>query len=346
LPRAVSLQLAGSAVLLLLASLLLRPRRREALGRPGREAIARSRPAVDEDDPMLWKETQAHARLPRRAARAAVVLLVAFAAWLLLGPAADALREWRASWGDGPAADWRRYHLNESLRNLGAGLYLLGLVAATAMAATSVTDERERGTWTSLAMTLVDGREVVRAKVAGALWAVRGLLVPFAVVWGIGLATGSVHPIGVLASAAGLVVLLGYGAALGVLASMTSPNSGRAIVVAFAALLAGNALALSFVPLGLVGRVAGSWSGLYLAGASPFVEWLALASPMDVHWSVNHRTWDVDLAMSIGPWWTRVLLVPGLIRVYLVGLALHALAAGAAMRAAAWAFHARRCSDR
>ena len=346
LPRAVGLQLAGSAIFLLLASLLLRPRRLGAWGHRGRETIARSRPAVDEDDPMLWKETQAHARFSRRVARAAVILLVAFVAWPLLGPAADAFREWRASRWDGLAADWRRYHLNEALRNLGAGLYLLGLVAATAMAATSVTGERERGTWTSLAMTLVDGRQVVRAKVAGALWAVRGLLVPFAVIWGIGLATGSVHPIGVLASAAGLVALLGYGAALGVLSSMTSPNSGRAIVVAFAALLAGNALALSFVPLDLVGQVAGTWSGLYLAGVSPFVEWLAPASPMDVHWSLNHRTWDVDLAMSLGPWGTRVLLVPGLIRVYLVGLALHALAAGAAMRAAAWAFHARHRSGR
>jgi hypothetical protein len=110
-----------------------------------------------------------------------------------------------------------------SPRRTGAGLSLLGLVAVTGMAATSVTGERERGTWTSLAMTLVDGREVVRAKVAGALWAVRGLL---------------------------------------------------------------------------------------------------------------------------GLWGTRVLVVPGFIRVYLVGLALHALAAGAAMRAAAWAFHARRRSDR
>jgi ABC-type transport system involved in multi-copper enzyme maturation permease subunit len=341
LPRAVGLQMACSAIFLLLASLLLRPRRLEAWGHRGRETIARSRPAVDEDDPMLWKETQAHARLSWRVARVAVILLVAFVAWPLLGLAADAFREWRASWWDALAADWRRYDLNEALRNLGAGLCLLGLVAATAMAATSVTGERERGTWTSLAMTLVDGGEVVRAKVAGALWAVRGLLVPFAVIWGIGLATGSVHPIGVLASAAGLVALLGYGAALGVLSSMTSPNSGRAIVVAFAALLAGNALALSFVPLDLVGQVAGSWSGLYLAGVSPFIEWLALASPMDVHWSLSHRTWDVDLAMSLGLWGTRVLLVPGLIRVYLVGLALHALAAGAAMRAAAWAFHAR-----
>ena len=217
LPRAVGLQLAGSAIFLLLASLLLRPRRLEAWGHQGRETIARSRPAVDEDDPMLWKETRAHARLPRRMVRVAVILLVAFVAWPLLGPAADAFREWRASWWDGRAADWRRYDLNEALRNLGAGLYLLGLLAATAMAATSVTGERERATWTSLAMTLVDGRQVVRAKVAGALWAVRGLLVPFAVIWGIGLATGSVHPIGVLASAAGLVTLLGYGAALGVL---------------------------------------------------------------------------------------------------------------------------------
>jgi hypothetical protein len=346
LPRAVGFQLAGSAIFLLVAALLLRPRRLEAWGYRGREVIARSRPAVDDDDPMLWKETQAHTRLSRRVARVAVILLVAFVAWPLLGPAADAFREWRASSRDGLAADWRRYHLNEALRDLGAGLYLLGLVAATAMAATSITGERERGTWTSLAMTLVDGREVARAKVAGTLWAVRGLFVPFAVIWGIGLATGSVHPIGVLASAAGLVTLLGYGAALGVLSSMTSSNSGRAIVVAFAALLFGNVLALSFVPLDLVGQVAGSWSGLYLAGVSPFVEWLALASPMDVHWSLNHRTWDVDLAMSLGLWGTRVLLVPGLIRVYLVGLALHALAACVVMRAAAWAFHARHRSGR
>ena len=346
MPRVVGLQLAGSAIFLLLASLLLRPRRLEASGQRGRATIARSRPAVAEADPMLWKETHANASLPRRVARVAVILLVAFVAWPLLAPAADAFHEWRASWWDGLAADWRRYRLNEALRNFGAGLYLLGLVAATAMAATSVTGERERGTWTSLAMTLVDGRAVVRAKVAGALWALRGLLVPFAVIWGIGLATGSVHPIGVLASAAGLVTLLGYGAALGVLSSMTAPNSQRALVVAFAVLLAGNALALAFVPLNLVGQIAGLRSGLYLAGVSPFVEWLALASRMDVHWSLNHRTWDVHLAMSPGLGGTRVLLVPGLIRVFLVGLTLHALAAVAAMRAAAWAFHAQLRSDR
>ena len=65
-------------IFLILASLLLRPRRLEAWGHQGREPIARSRPAVDEDDPMLWKETRAHARLSRRMVRLAVILLVAF----------------------------------------------------------------------------------------------------------------------------------------------------------------------------------------------------------------------------------------------------------------------------
>ena len=347
LPRAVGLQLAGSAIFLLLASLLLRPRRLEAWGHRGRETIARSRPAVDEDDPMLWKETQAHARLPRRVVRVAVILLVAFVAWPLLGPAADAFREWRASWWDGRAADWRRYDLNEALRNLGAGLYLLGLVAATAMAATSVTGERERATWTSLAMTLVDGREVVRAKVAGALWAVRGLLVPFAVIWGIGLATGSVHPIGVLASAAGLVTLLGYGAALGVLslddlAELGAGDRGRlrgpprrqrpgAVLRAPGPHRPGRRVVVGPLPGRRVAvrRVAGAG----LAHGRPLVP-----EPSDLG--------RCDLAMSLGLWGTRVLLVSGLIRVYLVGLALHALAAGAAMRAAAWAFHARHRSGR
>jgi len=139
-------------------------------------------------------------------------------------------------------------------------------------------------------MTLVSGREIVRAKVAGTLRAVRGLMIALAVLWGTGLATGSVHPAGVLAAATGLVVFLRYGAALGVLGSMVCPTSGRAILATFGVLLAGNALALVFVPLDLVGRLAGSWQAIYLAGVTPFVEWVAPVSPVEIRWSLAGRT--------------------------------------------------------
>jgi hypothetical protein len=340
LPRVVGIQLAGSALFLLLASLLLRPRRLAAWGYRGRSPRAPARPCIG-DDPVLWKERYAQGRLSRRAVRLAGAGLVALVVLPLIEPAAASFREWRASWWDDSKAVWARGSMNESLRQLNAGLYLVGLVAVAALAATSVTGERERGTWTSLEMTLVTGREVARAKVSGALRAVRGLAIPFAVLWGIGLATGSVHLLGVLAAAVGLVVFARYGAALGVLCSMICPTSAQALAATIVALFAGNAFALLFVPLDLAGRIAGTSQAIYLAGVTPFVEWVALASPVELRWARAGLTWESSIGLPGGLWGTRVLLEPGLIRTYLVSLALHALGTSVALRAAAWVFDAK-----
>ena len=266
---------------------------------------------------MLWKERHAHGRLSRRAARLAIAMLVLLVAGPLIEPASASFREWCASWRMTRRASGGAGSLNESLRQLDAGLYVIGLVAVAAMAATSVTGERERGTWTSLTMTFVDGREVARAKVSGAVRAVRGLAIPFGILWGIGLATGSVHPLGVLAPAAGLVIFLRYGAALGVLFSMISPTSGQAVAATALALFASNAIALLFVPLDLIGPLAGQWTTLYLAGVSPFVEWIALVSPVEIRWSLEGARWEKRIGLPGGLWGTRILLVPGLIRTYL-----------------------------
>jgi hypothetical protein len=341
-PRVVGTQLAGSVLFLIAASLLLRPRRLEVLRWRGREPAALSRPSVDDDDPVLWKERYAHGRLSRRAAWLAIGLLVVLFVCPLIEPAAAAFREWRASWWNGAGTDWHRGSVNEALRQFSAGLYLIGLVAVAAMAATSITGERERGTWTSLEMTLVTGPELARAKVAGALRAVRGLMIPFVVLWAIGLATGSAHPLGVVASAIGLVVFLRYGAALGVLCSMISSTSGRAIAATTAAVFASHALPLLFVPLDLIGPIAGTWQAIYLAGVTPFVEWIALVSPVEIHWYMTGQTWDSALGLPGGVWRTRVLLVPGLIRTYLASLVLHTLLTSAAIRAAAATFDAKQ----
>ncbi len=340
-PRVVGIQLAGSAIFLLLASLLLRPRRLGAWGHRGPARISPPRPDVS-DDPMLWKERYATGHLSRRASRLAIAGLVAVVVLPLIGPAVESFQEWRASWLHGAGSDWHRQLMNQWLRQVTAGLYVIGLAAVAAMAATSIAGERERGTWTSLEMTLLTGREVARAKVSGALWAVRGLAIPFAVLWGIGLATGCVHPLGVLAAAAGLVVFLRFGAAVGVLGSMVCPSPGRAIMATFLALFAANVLALLFVPLELVGALAGSWQGLYLAGVTPFVEWTALISPVEIRWALAGQSLDGAFGLPGGLWGTRVLLGPGLIRTYLVSLVLHALAGSAADRAATWRFDAGR----
>ena len=72
---------------------------------------------------------------------------------------------------------------------------------------------------------------------------------PFLTLWGIGLATGSVHPLGVLAAAAGLIIYATHAAALGVLFSMVSSSSDRAIAARLLALWRSNAIALLFIPL-------------------------------------------------------------------------------------------------
>src|SRR5262249_9661244 len=158
------------------------------------------------------------------------------------------------------------------------------------------------------------------------------------ILWGIGLATGSVHPLGVLAAAAGLAVFLRHGAALGVFFSMISPTSGQAIAATAIALFASNAVPMLFVPLDLVGRLAGQPTTLYLAGVSAFVEWIALVSPLEIRWSLAGQAWESALALPGALWGTRILLVPGLIGTYLLSLVIHATVTMATIRAAAWAF--------
>ncbi len=223
LPWAVGIQTACSVLFGALAVVLLRParlgwRRRGVSGSrcSTRSTAAPRRPPVG-DDPMLWKERYTTAPPLRPAARMALVLFGALLLVPLVGPAREASAEWWQSGRGGAAFIHRRFSLNQSLRDLTAGLSVLGLVAVATVAATSVTGERERRTWTSLTTTLLTGREVARAKVAGSVRALQGPAIIFLVLWSIGLATGSVHPLGVLAAAAPrLFVFARFAAAVGV----------------------------------------------------------------------------------------------------------------------------------
>jgi ABC-type transport system involved in multi-copper enzyme maturation permease subunit len=340
-PRVVGLQAASSALFLLLAAVFLRPRRLGLWRRRGRELRLSSRPAIG-DDPMLWKEWYAPARLSRTVVGLTAILLGVLLFCPLIEPAWAAFQEWQASWWDGATSLGARGTLNQFLRQLDAGLYLLGLVAVTALAASSITGERERGTWTSLATTLVSGREVAGAKVSGTLWAVRGLSIPFLTLWGIGLATGSVHPLGVLAAATGLIIYARYAAALGVLFSMLSTTSDRAITAALLALVTSNAIALLFVPMDLIGPLAGSWQTVYLAGVTPLVQWISLVSPVEIRSWLEGRSWEGLIGLPWGLWRTQIRLDPGLIRTYLASLTLHALGTAAVVRVAAWLFDSQR----
>jgi len=345
---ALLLILAGASTLLVFLSILsLRPIR---LGRRGRGRIRRSDPIPTQsrrpigDDPMRWKERYASRRITRPIAWVTTVLMGIVISATLLGPALWALREqWTIIW-DGEPIGWRREYLNEVLRHLTALLYLVGLAAVMASAATKISGERERGTWISLGTTPLTGREIVRAKVLGTVWEMRGLGTVFLALWSLGLLAGAVHPFGVLAAAIGLVAFYSYAAAVGVFCSLVARNSERALLVTFGILFLGNTIGLLFVPLELIGSLGGSSAAIFIAGVSPFVEWFSLASPVDIQQAFSPRPWDKTFQLPFNLWNIRMQMDAGLVRTYLTSVALHALGAVLVTRLAALAYEAGRGS--
>jgi hypothetical protein len=348
LPGLVASHAGISALFVVLACALLRPLRVGGPKRPRAGApAAPGRPAVG-DDPMLWKEwygSRGRGRL-RFVVGAAVLVLGALMAARLAGPAQEAFREWRLSWSNQASTYWRRERLNGSIRELTMALYLAALGAVAASAATSVTGERERGTWTSLETTLLTGREVVRAKVAGALRGVRWVVPAYLVLSILGLATGAVHPLGFVLGAAGVAVFLAFATALGVACSVWLSASDQALVTTLLLLLTLNVFPLLFVPLSLIGSLAGSWATIYLAGVTPLVEWSSLISAIEIHECLAGRPCDQPFELPGGLWRVRVQLEPGLIRTYAASLGLHLAATLLLLRTTARRFDVRRTPAR
>jgi len=247
------------------------------------------------------------------------------------------LRGWRPSW----LAD-RAWHRGPEA----TAFYFVGLLAVSSVAAASVAGERERGSWTALLTSPLNGWEIARAKVLGVLWGMRWLALPFGILWVIGLGTGSVHPLGFLAAELSVMVFGAYAASLGVFCSMLSATTDRALLATLTVLIVGNAFPLLFVPLDLIGPIAGSREALFLAGVTPFVQWISLVSPIEIQSASNGWPWEGTIRLPFTFWSIRVPLEGGLIRLYASSMLVHLLGALAATRAAAWVFDASRSHRR
>ncbi|MGO9470532.1 MAG: ABC transporter permease subunit [Isosphaeraceae bacterium] len=350
LMRVVVPQSVAALSCLVVAALCLRARR---LGLRGWEASwladrawhrgpeAKSRPVLG-DDPMLWKESAATGLRGRSAVRIGIALLFGVMLVPLFEPMRAAFSEWTTSWVEIGTANGRRWQLNESLRSLSTALYFVGLLAASSVAAASVAGERERGSWTALLASPLTGWEIARAKVLGVLWGMRWLALLFGAIWVIGLVTGSVHPLGVLAAALSTIVFGTYAASLGVFCSMLSATSDRALLATLAVLSVSNAFPLLCIPLDLIGSLAGSREGLFLAGVTPFVEWISLLSPIEIQSASEHWTFEGTIRLPFTFWSIRVPLEAGLIRLYATSMLVNLLGTLIATGAAAWAFEASR----
>jgi ABC-type Na+ efflux pump permease subunit len=240
----VGLETAGGLLLVGWAIARLRPasRRLEDKGsRAGTEGFVRGRPRRRPpcgEDAVFWKE-----RYTSRATLTAYVLgmilgiaLCAFLGMIVYYLAVPAANEVLAyGYGSG-GQDIARVEFNRTairpLTSIGMFIYMLMLVAGIAE---SMEVERARDTWTVLISTPLSGREILGAKMAGAMHRFRSLATLLVVLWTIGLAVGSIHPLGFVTALAVLLFSRQAGAALGAYAAMhaleKTPRSGLGVTL-------------------------------------------------------------------------------------------------------------------
>jgi ABC-type transport system involved in multi-copper enzyme maturation permease subunit len=226
------------------------------------------------DQPMVWKECHAaRTTILFRLAAAVGVLGVAIPlghlTWELSAPAFAELQ----AEGYRPAGvSAARFELNEFLCLTLVALHVLMGFVLAARSATSITLEKEKGTWASLLVTPMDGGELVGGKLMGALWGLRWLGLLYAGFLVLGLTAGAIHPLGGIYSALLTAASLGFVAALGIMMSLRSRSSLGALASTLLVLLAMNLLPLC------CGALSSPAAPLPFVFVSPLVLGLGLAA--------------------------------------------------------------------
>ena len=219
------------------------------------------RPACGEN-PMLWKEryTRLGGGLRWLSSRPVALFFSVLLGCILFDVGAPVAYDLlRGQWSQ---RSWSA--MNDVIRATSAALAILGMLAVAAASATSLTGEREQDTWTSLATTLLNPGEIIRAKQFGALWSAYWVGLALLISWGTGLLMGAIHPLGVLTAIA-IVASTGWLiAAAGVFVSSLAKNSTRALAFTFVFLVS-----------------------LVVVSRSPWSLWLSLVSYQDLH-----RLWE------------------------------------------------------
>jgi ABC-type Na+ efflux pump permease subunit len=234
--------------------------------RPRYEVWRHLRPRVGRS-PVMWKETLTEP--PSAGIESATRALAAVIGWGALLWMGWALAVSPAIPPTGPTTPFRVFALLVE-----PPLVCIGLLLVMARAATSVSAERERGTWDSLMPTPLSTGAILGGKLLGALLAARRVWLLVGLLWTVGVASGQLQP-GALAVSAAVAAAVGFcAAALGLLLSLRLRGSLRALAVAagVTAVVAGGYLLLGLPLLGPV--LAGKEPPFWLL--SPCVPFLAV----------------------------------------------------------------------
>ena len=199
-------------------------------------------------NPVLWREvcTRAHGR----------AMPIVRLAWLLLFAVAVA----------GVAAEARAARPDRLATAVAVvPMALASLLAVTAMAVTSVTTERDRGTFDLLLVSDLEPAEFVWGKLWGVLLAAREIVLLPLALCGALVAVGVATPEHGLYLAVGLAVLLFFAAVLGLYAGLSHPVSRRAIAVAL------GTVAFLFVGVATAMRIMVAFGASFELQLAPFL---------------------------------------------------------------------------
>ena len=178
-----------------------------------------------------------------------------------------------------------------------------GLLLLTARAAASITSEKERDCWVSLIGTPLEARQIVKAKVLGSLWSLRGLAPFLAVVWLPALLLRPEYILGIVFTLLDLWILAAFVATLGVYCSLRSKSTLRAMGAALGiAILVGGGYLMCCCPVVAMGSSRGPESGILLgfAPCMPFLlAWPGVAS-IESHHNFGNEFGSAMAAYVIG----------------------------------------------
>ncbi len=248
-PWLIGLQLIQGTLLIAWSTLRLRPVEQGSRLRGLRWLGLRSAPKSRRlgarrpcgDAPMIWKECSGTLSSSSHLHTMCLICLFGTAVgglgYLVYRLGSPAFQE-VLDYGYGDTGDQSaRNLLSGGVRSLTACLYVLTALLVGAGAATGITMEREKDAWTSLTVTPLEGHEIVKGKILGALWRISGILAALLLVWLIGLICGAVHPLGFLLAILATTIDLTFIAVLGTYLSLRSKSSARAITATIAILL-------------------------------------------------------------------------------------------------------------
>jgi ABC-type transport system involved in multi-copper enzyme maturation permease subunit len=312
----IGLQAAFGVVLSALAAWQLRPIFRRQGGEGGRATRALRwllqpwhqrrfrRPRIPGERPVIWKELHTgHARgLTRLVAVLLTLIGGGFLAYWAVWYGFNALLEmWEthdaSSWGYTSQPDrWAFYWFLVGSVPL---IYLVGILAVASAAASTITSEHEGDTWISLTVTDLTGREIVFAKLLGALMRGRRCAEVILLLAAIGVVAKSAHVLSLPLLVIALLVYGWFAASFGVWISLQFRSTWRAQFLTITTLLL-----INFMGQGILnaasrfGYAAQLWPGLTpyeITRLLPEPQFLDhLSSAFSRPWARSWRLSDID----------------------------------------------------